>query len=187
MKPYELLAGWKKSRTMGSSPRRERQRLKILVFSDSHGEVEQMALAVEREQPELVIHLGDCCRDADRLRTRMPELSLIQVRGNCDYRSQEPKETLLCLNGKRMLLCHGHTYSVKEGLFLAVETAKEQALDLFLFGHTHTPFCDYRGGTLFLNPGSIGYPPCPSYGIICIEKGKLTGSLASNPQEQEEL
>ena len=41
--------------------------MKLLILSDSHGEQEFMQLAVRRERPDAVIHLGDHCADADRL------------------------------------------------------------------------------------------------------------------------
>ena len=72
-----------------------------------------------------------------------------------------------------MLLCHGHTYGVKQSLLAAGLAAEEQDLDLFLFGHTHKPLVDMRGKTLFLNPGSIGDYVRPTYGIVTLENGKL--------------
>lgn len=149
--------------------------MKILVLSDSHGNIDSMAQAVERESPDLLLHLGDCWRDAERLHERFPVLPLHQVPGNCDFRSTEPNERLLLLEGKRVLLCHGHTYGVKQSLLLAGYAAEEQALDAFLFGHTHRPLVDLRGRTLFLNPGSIGDPVCPFYGILTLENGTLNG------------
>ena len=41
--------------------------MKILVLSDSHGNISNMLQAVEREQPRAVYHLGDCLRDGERL------------------------------------------------------------------------------------------------------------------------
>ena len=41
--------------------------MKILVLSDSHGNISNMEAAVEREQPRMILHLGDCWRDAERL------------------------------------------------------------------------------------------------------------------------
>ena len=38
--------------------------MKLLILSDSHGEQEFMQLAVRRERPDAVIHLGDHCADA---------------------------------------------------------------------------------------------------------------------------
>lgn len=40
---------------------------RVLVLSDSHGNVNNMILAVRREMPEMIIHLGDCWADAEQL------------------------------------------------------------------------------------------------------------------------
>ena len=40
---------------------------KVLVLSDSHGDVDAMERAVARERPDLILHLGDLCRDFDEL------------------------------------------------------------------------------------------------------------------------
>ena len=97
-----------------------------------------------------------------------------QVPGNCDYfRSSRETEKLLFLEDKRVLLCHGHTYGVKQSLLAAGLAAEERNLDLFLFGHTHKPLVDMRGKTLFLNPGSIGDYARPTYGVVTLENGKL--------------
>ena len=72
-------------------------------------------------------------------------------------------------------MCHGHTYGVKQSLVTAGFAAEEQQLDLFLFGHTHRPLVDRRGRTLFVNPGSIGDPLRPTYGVVTIQDGQLDG------------
>lgn len=89
----------------------------------------------------------------------------------------EPAERLLCLDHFRILMCHGHTYGVKQSLVNAGFAAEAQNLDLFLFGHTHRPLVDWRGKTLFLNPGSIGDCRKPTYGVVTIAGGKLDGSI----------
>lgn len=148
--------------------------MKALVLSDSHGNLSNMIRAVEREAPRLILHLGDCWRDGERLHDRFPDLPFEQVPGNCDYfGSSREKEKLLVLGGKRILMCHGHTYGVKQSLMAAGLAAEERDLDLFLFGHTHKPLVDKRGKTLFLNPGSIGDYARPTYGIVTLENGKL--------------
>ena len=68
--------------------------MKILVLSDSHGNVDNMIRAVERESPRAIFHLGDCWRDGQRLHDRFPEIPFEQVPGNCDFRSQEAAERL---------------------------------------------------------------------------------------------
>lgn len=152
--------------------------MKILVLSDSHGNIENMVRAVEAEQPRMVLHLGDCWRDAEALRDRFPSLEFCQVPGNCDFRSAEPAERLLFIEDFRILLCHGHTYGVKQSLLRAGYEAEAQNLDLFLFGHTHVPMVDRRGKTWFLNPGSIGDHFRPTYGVITIQQGKLDARTA---------
>ena len=149
--------------------------MKILVLSDSHGNLTNMTEAVTRSMPRMIFHLGDCWRDAEKLHDLFPDIPMEQVPGNCDFRPSEPAERLLCLEDKRILLCHGHTYGVKQSLLNAGYAAEEQALDLFLFGHTHRPLVDKRGRTLFLNPGSIGDYVRPSYAVVTILNGKLDG------------
>lgn len=149
--------------------------MKILVLSDSHGNIDNMVRAVEASTPRMILHLGDCWRDGERLHELFPRIPFEQVPGNCDFRPSEPAERLLFLEDKRILICHGHTYGVKQSLLSAGYAAEEQNLDLFLFGHTHRPLVDKRGKTLFLNPGSIGNPLRPFYGIVTILNGSLDG------------
>lgn len=149
--------------------------MKILVLSDSHGNLANMLRAVERETPHLILHLGDCWRDGEKLHAAFPDIPFEQVPGNCDFRPMEQAERLLFLEDKRVLICHGHTYGVKQSLLSAGYAAEEQNLDLFLFGHTHRPLVDLRGKTLFLNPGSIGDYAHPFYGVVTLENGKLDG------------
>ena len=153
--------------------------MKILVLSDSHGNLENMIQAVEKETPRMILHLGDCWRDGERLHVHFPDIPFHQVPGNCDFRPTEPAEQLLFLEVKRVLICHGHTYGVKQSLLTAGYAAEEQNLDLFLFGHTHRPLVDKRGKTLFLNPGSIGDYYNSYYGIITLQKETLDGRIVS--------
>ena len=48
--------------------------MKILVLSDSHGAVSPMEQAVERTDPHLILHLGDCWRDGEKLQNRFPTI-----------------------------------------------------------------------------------------------------------------
>ena len=149
--------------------------MNILVLSDSHGNISNMEEAVEREKPDMILHLGDCWRDAERLAERYPDIPMEHVPGNCDCRPEEPAEKLLFLEDCRVLICHGHTYGVKQSLLRAGYAAEEENLDLFLFGQTHQPLVDMRGKTLFLNPGSIGDHFRPFYGIITLQNSHLDG------------
>ena len=64
--------------------------MKLLVLSDSHGNVDNMVLAVERTHPDWILHLGDVVRDGDALHSRFPEIPFAQVSGNCDFAAMEP-------------------------------------------------------------------------------------------------
>lgn len=151
--------------------------MKILVFSDSHGNTEHMLQAAEREKPDRILHLGDGWDDVACLQMALPGVPVEQVAGNCDFRRDAPAVKCVTLEGKRILLCHGHTYRVKEGLLTLGYAAREQGADLACFGHTHVPTQEWAGETLLLNPGSIGYWGRPSYAVVRIEDGRLTADL----------
>ena len=107
----------------------------ILVLSDSHGNLNNMVLAVKRVMPDMIIHLGDCWADAERLRKKFPDIPMEQVPGNCDCR-QEFQERELLIEGKRILICHGHTLNVKAGYMNLKYSAEQRQVDAALFGHT---------------------------------------------------
>ena len=152
--------------------------MRILVLSDSHGRVGPMEEAVEAVRPQRIFHLGDGWEDARELRRRYPAIPLHQVAGNCDFRPEEPAERLVFVEDKRILLCHGHTYGVKQSLISAGFAAEEKNLDLFLFGHTHRPLWDFRRRTLFVNPGSIGWGARPTYAVAELAEGQpITGRI----------
>lgn len=151
--------------------------MKILVLSDSHGNVRDMIAAVEREQPRMILHLGDCWRDGERLREEFPDIPLYQVPGNCDFRPGEETEKVLFVEDFRILICHGHTYGVKTSLLQAGFAAEEKNVDAFLFGHTHKPLVDRRGKTLFMNPGTLKSGYRPTYGVLTAEDGKIDGRI----------
>ena len=93
-----------------------------------------------------------------------------RVPGNCDYQ-QEPEEKILLVEGKKILICHGHRYAVKSGYLTFELAAREKRVDMALCGHTHRVFYDRHNGVALFNPGSIGSPGFgnpPSYGILTL-------------------
>lgn len=143
--------------------------MKILILSDSHGELNYMQQAIDREKPDYVIHLGDHAGDAEKLRRIYPMLPVASVRGNCDYSDWDvPEQRVLVYGGLRILACHGHRYGVKNGLLRYRYAAQEQQVNAALFGHTHSPFCQLEDGLWLINPGSSGYfrPTCAVMEII---------------------
>lgn len=147
--------------------------MRILVLSDSHGNVENMARCVELTEPDVILHLGDCQRDAETLHRQFPSLSMQSVPGNCDWGAVDAPEVLTEYGGVRILMMHGHTRNVKAGTLSAVYAAREMGAQVLLFGHTHRPLVDYDGSLWVMNPGSVGRGfPC-TYGIVTITGGKI--------------
>jgi len=156
-------------------------RVKILVLSDSHGRCEYMHQAIKTEKPDCVIHLGDHAGDAERLFEQYPYLPVLSVRGNCDYMDHTTPECRECMfDGVRVLMVHGHTYGVKNGLLRLYMAAKEKAVHVALFGHTHCAFCENKDGIWLMNPGTCGAFSCKTYGVVEITNGQAVCCVRSS-------
>jgi hypothetical protein len=130
-----------------------------------------MVFAAKAVRPDMIIHLGDCWADAERLRAKFSGIPMEQVPGNCDCR-QEFLERILLVEGKKILICHGHTHNVKAGYLNLQYAAQERGVDAALFGHTHRVFYGTHNRIVYLNPGSIGAPAFgvpPSYGVLQVD------------------
>ena len=147
--------------------------MRILVLSDSHGNVENMVRCVELTDPNVILHLGDCRRDAEALQRRFPSVPMQSVPGNCDWGSVDAPEVLTEYGGVRILMMHGHTRNMKASTLSAVYAAREMGAQILLFGHTHRPLVDYDGSPWVMHPGSVGRGvPC-TYGVVTIAGGKI--------------
>ena len=132
--------------------------LKLVLFSDSHGNVANMADVVRLEHPDRVLHMGDLARDA--------------VPGNCDGRRPDlPDERRFTLEGCKILMTHGHTYHVKAGPGAAIRAARETGARLLCFGHTHEAFCEFQNGLWIVTPGAAGSLVQPTYAVAVLEEG----------------
>jgi len=158
---------------------------RILVFSDSHGYLDNMRDILNKEEPDMVIHLGDYVKDVYTIKAEFPEIPIEFVKGNGDLVS-EPAEKILFIEDKKVLICHGHTYHVKSGYLNLEYGAKEKGVDAVLFGHTHQAFYNNHNGLVMLNPGSIGYSVLnpASYGWLTID-GDLVKSDVKFIEEKE--
>ncbi|MCD8376814.1 MAG: YfcE family phosphodiesterase [Oscillospiraceae bacterium] len=146
--------------------------IRILFFSDAHGQTERMLAAAAREHPDEALYLGDCLRDFDALRRAFPNLETQVVPGNCDGPTGLEDALLLEREGVRLLLGHGHRWQVKVGLERALGAARDARADVLLFGHTHAALCEKRGSLWLLNPGTVGGVGAPaSYGLVTVENG----------------
>jgi len=155
----------------------------ILVISDSHGNSEPVRLLLDRYNGKLktVVHLGDNARDLLQLQTKYPALNLVAVAGNCDYGHEVPKELVLTLGPKAILLMHGHTHNVKMNYQRLMYYAQEKEVNACLFGHSHFPAVFSHESVFFMNPGSVSLPrggSKASYGLLSIDsQGDITGEV----------
>ncbi len=147
--------------------------MRILVFSDSHGDVASCKAVIERIiGVDMILHAGDNLADAQKLQELFPEIPVKAVPGNCDF-SSLPTDMVVEAEGKRIFLTHGHRYGVKlDDHFVGLrDKTAEAGCDIAVFGHTHVPVCDFTRKVPVLNPGSI--KSMRTFGVIEIENGVL--------------
>ncbi|NLC69255.1 MAG: metallophosphoesterase [Clostridiaceae bacterium] len=152
--------------------------MKILVFSDTHGDIKKAREAIKKNiDTDLIIHLGDYFRDAQKIRAEFPGIPVEYIYGNSDFMIDDtPAEKLLEFEGKRIFMTHGHKYSVKWNYQQLFDKAYELKADVLLFGHTHVAEIVKNGSGYILNPGSISDPrgdSIESYAVIEINDGKV--------------
>lgn len=158
--------------------------MKILVFSDTHGQPTFMNDAVKEHLAhgpvDMLIHLGDGWRDFAELRTRYPNIPAHAVKGNCDEWTtvcKLPTSQIVTAENFTLYLTHGHNFHVKNDILMAAENAARAKAQILLYGHTHMSD-DHRESTVYgtvrcINPGSAGAGFRPSYALLEIVQGQL--------------
>ena len=156
-------------------------------MSDSHRNLNHMLYAVRQAEPDVIIHLGDHIADARELKRRLPEPTYHLVKGNCDVHAFGDAESLVTLDGLKILITHGHKYGVKNGLAALIEGAQLKGAGLVLFGHTHQPTIKELQGLWLMNPGQMGRHDSgapASYGIVTITSGVPNCEIARLPLQK---
>ena len=150
--------------------------MKLMIASDLHGSAfycRQLLAAMEREQPDKLLLLGDILYHGPRNdlpreyapKEVIPLLNgkrekLLCVRGNCDAEVDQmvlefpvlADYAVLPVGQRLIYATHGHIYHVKNLPPLAPG-------DVLLHGHTHVPaWTEFGQGNLYLNPGSVSIP-----------------------------
>ena len=151
--------------------------MRILVFSDTHREIERCIKTIENIiGVDLILHAGDHLTDGWELFRAFPQIPIEYVKGNCDFK-EGATELIIEAEGKKIFLTHGHFYNVKsESDYNTLkEYAKEKGCDMAVFGHTHIPYNENFGDFSLLNPGSAKYNR--TFGVIEIENGKIKSAV----------
>lgn len=153
--------------------------LRLLVFSDTHGRLDAALKVMKEERADLILHGGDFFRDARGLAS-VADVPVHGVVGNCDPPGAGPGEEVLTLEGKKILLTHGHQFGVKASYQRIFYMARQKGVDVVVFGHTHVPLNEVIEGILLFNPGSISRPQPgnrPSYGVLEIDDDRIKGHV----------
>ncbi|WP_315167792.1 metallophosphoesterase [Metaclostridioides mangenotii] len=141
--------------------------MKVGIVSDTHRMKKNIDKAIEYlKDCSLILHAGDNFADSKYI-NQATGVDIIAVKGNCDYENVE-EELVFNIEDKKVFLCHGHKYNVKNGVESLKKKAKELDVDIVVFGHSHTPYRDQEDGILFLNPGSASIPRKVCYPSIVI-------------------
>lgn len=149
--------------------------MKIGVLSDTH--IPNAAPSLPQKLLEglkgvdMIIHAGDLLelKVLDTLRKNCP--NVVAVRGNMDWgeAGASLKEKEFIKAGKfKIGVTHGRGAPDKLVDLLSGMFAGENC-DIIIFGHSHNPFNEKIGNTLYFNPGSPTdkvYSDFNSYGII---------------------
>lgn len=144
--------------------------MRLIAVSDIHGRKGNLFDIVEKhiDDADYFLCLGDCNsgNDLDDIKIYFGNrMHFITVCGNTDFSSTEPTTREFTLAGKRIMLCHGHTFNVKLTYLTLAHEAKTRGVDIALFGHTHEPLFRIENGVYLINPGAVANG---SYGIIDI-------------------
>lgn len=136
--------------------------MKILVISDSHGDMAGVRYAIGREMPiDMLIHCGDVGVDLKKELGAGRSYELKIVRGNCDFGGSYPPLLLFKAGYYRIVVVHGDHYNAFDPDRAALrKLARTTHADIVCYGHTHIweNYYDEENGILFLNPGSVSRP-----------------------------
>ena len=166
--------------------------MKYFIASDIHGSAyycRLMVEAIERENPDRIVFLGDVLYHGPRndlpkdyapkeviaMLTPFADKT-VSVRGNCDTEVDQMvlpfpvmADTAYLQSGDAMILAtHGHIYNT-------AKVPPMGGLNVLLHGHTHVPVCEQCDGFTYINPGSVSIPKEGSaHSYMIIEDGTFS-------------
>jgi len=136
----------------------EKNTMKILIVSDSHGRNYYLEKVIEKVEPiDLLIHLGDFENSEEYIKSIAP-CKVEMVSGNNDFYTNIDKEKVIIIGKYSIFLTHGHRYGVNFGTEKIKEVALQNGASIAMYGHTHRPLIDLTGSAWTINPGSITQP-----------------------------
>lgn len=134
--------------------------MRIAIVSDTHksmSAITKVCEKIERENPDLILHLGDIMEDADAMEAIL-DREVRRVPGNCDYAYGMNHALYMEVEDTAVYAVHGHEQGVKRSLHLLAGEAARKGAKIALYGHTHVAGEENVGGVHLLNPGSAALP-----------------------------
>jgi len=130
------------------------QTLRVGVLSDTHGHLDPKILEVFKGVDH-ILHAGDI--GLPWLVLELEQIAPVTaVLGNNDA-GLEFKETEILALKDRKFLVH-HIIELPDPAARIKKRIIRENPDVVIFGHTHKPFCETVGQTLYFNPGYAGKP-----------------------------
>ncbi|MDD3296655.1 MAG: metallophosphoesterase [Candidatus Omnitrophica bacterium] len=160
---------------------------RILVVSDTHiaDDIEQIPEIIREQakKSDCCIHAGDFISLA-ALQEFQKWTKIYGVCGNMDsdeIRERLPYKQIISFESVRLALTHGRGHADNLINHINNEFSDEiEKIDIFVFGHSHSPINKFINNKLYFNPGSltdtVSSSYC-SYGILEINGSKIKGKV----------
>lgn len=143
--------------------------MRIVIVSDTHGDVFRLKEVLLHEKADLYLHAGDLGVPPQEIHPFLP------VKGNCDpaYPDLPLSRAFLTPYGK-LFMRHYPVFSPSELAGIAPEAR------IFIHGHTHVAEDVFlQDGRRILCPGSLVYPRDgnPSYMVVDVSESKVEAKV----------
>ena len=128
--------------------------MKIGIISDTHGHLDP-GVAMLFDGVGHILHAGDIGQSSIIL--QLEQIAPVTaVLGNNDAGLDFPETEIAVLAGRKFLV--HHIVQVRAPDETIRSRIQREAPDVVVFGHSHKPYCETIGETLYLNPGYAGRP-----------------------------
>ena len=150
--------------------------MKIGVISDTHGYLDPSIPALFAGV-EHILHAGDI--GSAKIILDLEQIAPVTaVLGNTDSLPGFREFELVILDQLKFILHHiVHPPALVETLQKRLDRERPHVV---IFGHTHKPYCERIGDTLFFNPGYAGqdrFGLKRTLGILVADRGKITPEI----------